>query len=84
MRFTSSSSDISTRTAEQQAHVRNCAPRTMRGIFMHKKWYTREESNLRHLVPETSALSTELRVHLLLYFSMKKGRPSVGRPLFRS
>ena len=33
-----------------------------------KKWYTRQESNLRHLVPETSALSTELRVRLgLLY-----------------
>ena len=26
-------------------------------------WYTRRESNPRHLVPETSALSTELRVH---------------------
>lgn len=27
-----------------------------------KEWRTRQESNLRHLAPETSALSTELRV----------------------
>ena len=31
------------------------------------QWYTRRESNPRHLVPETSALSTELRVHLGIF-----------------
>lgn len=32
-----------------------------RGSF-HFTWYTRYDSNVRHLVPKTSALSTELRV----------------------
>lgn len=31
-------------------------------------WYARQESNLRHPVPETGALSTELRAHIIYYY----------------
>lgn len=33
--------------------------------FVIISWYTRYDSNVRHLVPKTSALSTELRVHIV-------------------
>jgi hypothetical protein len=58
-------------------------PSLCAGVFI---WYARTDLNRRHLVPETSALSPELRAHITdyLYHKDRVGSICPGLPLGRA